>query len=1011
MVKQGDNLSDRQKRIEELEAELAESKARFRMVTDNSADGIAMLEYDRFVYLSTYFKKLLSIKDFDINKLHRNDLIARIYEEDRERIASAISEARINKIPHQQYEFRFKKKDDSIIWIHNSVTREYDAQGVNCRTLINGRDITEQKMLFEKLRKSEEAFKTIFNKSNAVKLIIDLETGNIEEANDAAVEFYGYPRETLLAKRITDINTLSVEEVLEKMRQAGQQVEGVFNFKHRTADGNIKNVRVYSAQIDIDGKKKLISHIYDITDRIETEKKLTESNELLRETGRMAKVGGWSFKEGVDYVYWSEEVCLLFEVDTGYKPTLKEAINHWHPEHRPIITKAVEELLQEGKSYDLELKIFTAKGSERWLHTIGRPIYEGDRIIGAKGIAQDITERKHFEVALQISEQRLRSAIESVGDGVWDWNLITNEVYFSDEWKQMLGFEENEIVGSVTEWEKRVHPDDFENTVADIKSYLQGKSSEYRNIHRVKCKSGDYKWILDRGKIIERDENNIPVRMIGTHIDIDDRIKMEEELRQNQRLLVEMGKMAKVGRWSFTEGDDYVNWTDEVYLLHEVDANEKPKVEEAINFFHPDHRQILQTAIEQTLSTGKSYDLQLKIITAKNNERWLHTIGKPIYERDRIIGAKGTVQDITDRKVLEIELRKSEENFKTLFSLHPDFVNIVRISDSKIIAVNDYFANQLSDKPDEIIGKTTLELNIWVEPEQRQLLLDEMLKKKGHRNFEAKFRRKDGTIFTGMVSAVVFDFYGEPHMLIVTRDISDLKRAEQLLKESNNTKDKLFSIIGHDLKNPIHGIKGSASLLLNRCEKKDCENVPKLAGNIRNSAYTALGILEDLLTWSKVQSGKLEKMPEQVNALEIIENTILSHKAAADRKNISINLDIDPNLQLNADLQMLSTILRNLISNAIKFTHSGGIITIKGEEKNDAAAFSVQDTGIGMKPDMIRRLFRVGEDVSRTGTDHEEGTGLGLILCKEFVEKHNGKIWVESQPGKGSTFSFTLPLK
>jgi signal transduction histidine kinase/ligand-binding sensor domain-containing protein len=234
-----------------------------------------------------------------------------------------------------------------------------------------------------------------------------------------------------------------------------------------------------------------------------------------------------------------------------------------------------------------------------------------------------------------------------------------------------------------------------------------------------------------------------------------------------------------------------------------------------------------------------------------------------------------------------------------------------------------------------------------------------------------------------------------------------LMEANEELTILNSTKDRFFSIIAHDLRNPFHVVKGFAELLLND-EKYPPEKVRKFIQLIYTSAISASNLLENLLQWSCSQTGRISFEPVNINLSIIVNETISLLVGDAHHKNIKLQSLINQNIQVFADENMLKTICRNLISNAVKFTPENGRITISSVLIDAKVEITVTDTGVGIPPDTMSQLFRVDTTITTKGTANETGTGLGLILCKEFVEKHCGKIWVESEEGKGSSFKFTL---
>jgi PAS domain S-box-containing protein len=245
--------------------------------------------------------------------------------------------------------------------------------------------------------------------------------------------------------------------------------------------------------------------------------------------------------------------------------------------------------------------------------------------------------------------------------------------------------------------------------------------------------------------------------------------------------------------------------------------------------------------------------------------------------------------------------------------------------------------------------------------------------------------------------------------LIICYDITQLKNTENHLQELNATKDKFFSIIAHDLKNPFNALIGFSELIYKNTEKYSTERIQQLGLRMYTSAKQAFNLLENLLSWSRIQTGNLVPKIQTLHAVDLLTETHQLFLAAADAKNISINLNYREFIYVNADRQMLNTVLRNLITNAIKFTHPNGKIELKLETKNQEVLFSISDNGIGIEKGYLDEIFKIENRYSKPGTADEKGTGLGLILAKEFIELHNGKIWVESEINKGTTFYFTLP--
>lgn len=237
-----------------------------------------------------------------------------------------------------------------------------------------------------------------------------------------------------------------------------------------------------------------------------------------------------------------------------------------------------------------------------------------------------------------------------------------------------------------------------------------------------------------------------------------------------------------------------------------------------------------------------------------------------------------------------------------------------------------------------------------------------------------------------------------------------IEKDKQKLEELNLTQNKLFSIIAHDLRSPFSNILGLSGLLLRNTNDSDKSEHDEYIGLINSTAENTLNLLDNLLNWAKSQTGELRFSPEKISLSKVIFEIIGLKISLAKAKNISLHYSPTNEIVLYTDENMLGTILRNLISNAIKFTNTGGHIHILATKDHQQVEIAISDNGVGMNKETISKIFDLSINASTSGTANEEGSGLGLVLCREFVEKLNGHLWVESEEGKGSTFKFTLPL-
>ncbi len=231
------------------------------------------------------------------------------------------------------------------------------------------------------------------------------------------------------------------------------------------------------------------------------------------------------------------------------------------------------------------------------------------------------------------------------------------------------------------------------------------------------------------------------------------------------------------------------------------------------------------------------------------------------------------------------------------------------------------------------------------------------------------------------------------------------------LKELNASKDKFFSIIAHDLRNPFTGLLGITDFIVQNVEKFSSQDVKENVSTLRDSAKTVYTLIENLLTWSRVQRGAMEYQPEEIFLDQLAEHTIRLFTPNAQQKQITLSNQVPKGTHAFADKNMIDTVIRNLVSNALKFTPSEGMITVSATQNESSVDMVVSDTGTGIPKKEIPQLFQLDVKYSHTGTAGEEGTGLGLILCKDLLEKNKGEIWVASELGQGTVFTFRVPMK
>lgn len=349
---------------------------------------------------------------------------------------------------------------------------------------------------------------------------------------------------------------------------------------------------------------------------------------------------------------------------------------------------------------------------------------------------------------------------------------------------------------------------------------------------------------------------------------------------------------------------------------------------------------------------------------------------------------------------------------------------VILSEDGIILYCNRRFSKLISTPVEHIVGAR---FDVFLPEEEKQKLESLLFSGKGKGKGELVFLADNTPVhmhlsirtmppgMLGKTCIVVTDItelkMHQQHLeVLVNERTYELENLNQQLREINATKDKLFSIIAHDLRNPFTTLLGVTDLLLENINDYDTDKLQELLSHIHSASKSAYYLLENLLIWARSQNGQLQFNPQKVNISALLSHAVNQLGSLASIKKISLKHS-DGNVIGFADENMVNTILRNLITNAIKFSHPDGVINIYATSDQNEVQVMVEDNGIGMGEATKRKLFRVSSGMSLTGTAHEKGTGLGLILCNDFVEKHGGKIWVESELGKGSKFTFTLPHK
>lgn len=372
-------------------------------------------------------------------------------------------------------------------------------------------------------------------------------------------------------------------------------------------------------------------------------------------------------------------------------------------------------------------------------------------------------------------------------------------------------------------------------------------------------------------------------------------------------------------------------------------------------------------------------------------------------------------QEIFERKLAENEIRKLSKVF--LDGTNPSFIEDLN---GNILEMNDEAVNVYGFSRAELVDKSIKLLVPDEMHEKMDELIELCLEGKLVRDIECLRKNKDGKEIPVLITlSLLTDEENNPFGIAsIDSNLSEQKNIEKELTKSkaaaesaNATKDKFLKIISHDLRTPFNSIIGFSELLntdydlFEDLERKNCIQ------EINTSSHFAYRLLDNLLTWARTQTDEIRINKENLNLKELVETSISTYLLNADSKNISVLNKVQADLIISIDKNTALTFIRNIVNNAIKFTHKGGSIRIDSQLTNDSTRLIITDTGVGMTDEVIDNLFKIDKGISTEGTNNEIGTGLGLILCKEFIERNGGSILVKSEVNKGSEFIVSIPLE
>jgi PAS domain S-box-containing protein len=676
------------------------------------------------------------------------------------------------------------------------------------------------------------------------------------------------------------------------------------------------------------------------------------------------------------------------------------------PEYHKVMMSSLDSVFHKSTQQTYQSRALGNNHEIRWYLSRLSPVKVGNEVKKAILIMSDITEQRMAEEAMRESEENYRVITQSTLDIIFILDKFGKQLFYNESVEKILGYRVEELIGrSFTELVPLERlPDclsDLKNIFSNDKTFNFSTQIIHKNGYLVDVEIG--------GQLVKVKGENVAQ---GTITDITGRKRAEEELKRslnrNQALL----------------GAN----PDMMFLF-----NSKCKI---VDFHSESHDQLL---VEPQIFLGKLLDdilpHEVLGITQQKVESVLAT-GNPDYSTYEMeIGGKlkyfesryvpcgqsevlSIVRDITEQRLAEIDLQLTKESYLDIFNSVSEAIYVMDGS-GNFIDVNKGAEKMYLCSKEELIGKSfrTLAAPLLNDIDEIQRLIDGVRESGEPAFFDFWAERNNSEIFPKEVIVNKGKYFGKDVLIITARDITEKKQEEERMKFKNEEllnlnaeKDKFFSIVAHDLRSPFNSFLGLTQIMAEDLQSLSMSQIQNIALSMSKSANNLYALLENLLAWSRLQRGMTSFDPKSFLLMPKISESLELVCEMAHRKGIETVLNIQEDLVVFADQNMLESTIRNVALNAVKFTNKGGKITISARSvSRNSIEISVRDTGIGMSSEIMEKLFRIDEHISRVGTEGEASTGLGLLLSRDFIEKHGGRIWAESEEGRGSTFFFTFP--
>lgn len=940
-----------------------------------------------------------------------------IHPDDREAFQRALKKVANQPGASMDIIHRAERSDGAWRWLHNrGQITEFTRDGNPLRLTGVVSDVTDRRELEMRLAESERLLREAVNTSQEGAWQVDF-ANNIALLTGIYTRLFGSDEDVVEVSREAWMERVHPDDVpIARQAWAHLLETGIAEGVYRVQDPDGGWVWVHNrgrvTESDVDGNPLRASGLTsDITERKGLEDRVANSESLLRNALEAAEYGAWSMDLSDGRLTVSGLLERLLDPDETGLPLTREQVHaRMTDRSRTQSLKDVSDL-SAGDSIVSEYEIVSADGAHHWIRDNGRVVEwnESGTPIRAAGISSDITEEKRLRSEIRQSQTRLQEALDAAGEGAWRLNLKTRIADISSVISQFMGLPPKDARVTYDDWADRIHPDDRAISDAALSDLVTGASETVDFIVRYQSELPGWRRIHNRGKISQRDETGAPVHATGFMADITERVLTAERLAERDQQLSDAIEAASLSVWRIDLATQHM-WsqgplTERIMGVETVEFD----LSDWNTRVHSDDFETLQHA-NRALVTGEDevFDQTYRIRLADGQWIWIRATGRVIARDDagRAVTVSGAIQDIDEAKRLNDALTEERLRFETIYRASPAMMHTID-SEGVIVEVSDYWLAYLGYARDEVIGRKSID---FLDEESREraeaVNLPHLFETGRNTNLPYRFIRKDGEILDVLLSSFLErDDTGAPlFSFAVMTDITPLRTAYEQLERSNRELDRFATVASHDLQEPLRKIAAFASLIRRRYAEALDDDGERCLDFLVDAAHRMQQLIDDLLAYSKMSSQPLKV--ETVALTELIDDVLdrLAEPISTSQADIVV-ADLP---EIRGDQFLLGQVLQNLVSNAIKYSgEDQPRVEIGASETASEWTIWVQDNGIGLEPRFAEKIF---QPFQRLHTREEfQGTGIGLAIVRQAVERLGGKVWVESELGQGARFVFTLP--